>query len=142
MRIGNYILMSRGEERSGGRDRPSILANTLEAIIGAIYLDSGLKASKKFVLGILKKDIERIDSLSYLRDPKTTLQEFVQRKYKERPCYEVIDEKGPDHKKVFTVKLMVHGKEMTVGSGSSKGKAEMKAAKKALEDMKEGILSI
>ncbi|MDY6932646.1 MAG: ribonuclease III [Spirochaetota bacterium] len=142
VKLGYFILISKGEERSGGRDRPSILANTLEAIIGAIYLDSGLKESKKFVLALLKRDIERIDNLSYLRDPKTTLQEFVQKRYKERPSYVVIKENGPDHKKEFTVKLVIHGRDMSIGVGSSKGKAELEAAKKVLGELEEGIISI
>lgn len=142
IKLGSFIMMGRGEERSGGRIRPSILANTFEALIGAIYLDSGLKASKKFVLALLKKHIERVDKLSYLRDPKTTLQEFVQGKYKERPSYKVVREEGPDHKKEFTVKLSIHGRDISTGSGSSKRKAEMDAARKTLEDIRKGEISI
>ncbi len=89
--LGSFLYMGRGEELNGGRQRASILANTLEALIGALYLDSGLKVSKQLVLGLLKKHIERIDSLTYLRDPKTTLQEYVQKKFKERPIYEVVE---------------------------------------------------
>ncbi|MCU0821567.1 MAG: ribonuclease III [Spirochaetes bacterium] len=140
--IGSFILMGKGEERSGGRIRASILANTLEALIGAIYLDAGLKVSKRFILSLFKKDVERIDKLSYLRDPKTTLQEFVQGKYKQRPVYEVIEETGPDHKKEFTVKLCVNGKEITTGTGSSKRKAEMDAAKKVLQEIQKGVSPI
>ncbi len=140
--LGSFILMGRGEEQSGGRTRPSILANTLEAVIGAIYLDSGLKASKKFVLSLLRSDIERIDSQSYYRDPKTTLQEYVQKKYRERPVYEVVEESGPDHQKEFTVKLSVHGRDVVTGKGNSKRKAEMDAAKKALEKIQGGDGSI
>ncbi len=136
--LGSFLLMGRGEEMSGGRTRPSILANSLEAVIGAIYLDSGLKASKKFVLSLLKRDIERIDSLSTFRDPKTTLQEYVQKKYHERPEYEVIDESGPDHQKEFTVRLLVLGKGVTEGSGRSKRRAEMDAAGKALVKIERG----
>ncbi len=137
--LGSFILMGKGEERSGGRIRSSILANTLEAIIGAIYLDAGLKASKRFILTLFKKDIERIDKLSYLRDPKTTLQEFVQGKYKQRPVYDVIKESGPDHKKEFTVQLTVNGKDISTGIGSSKRKAEMEAAKKVLQEIQKGV---
>ncbi|HDP80354.1 MAG TPA: ribonuclease III [Spirochaetes bacterium] len=136
--LGRFVLMGRGEEMSGGRSRPSILANTLEAVIGALYLDSGLKSTKKLVLSLLKKDIERIDSLSYFRDPKTTLQEYVQKKYRDRPVYEIIEENGPDHLKEFTVRLMVRGADVTMGMGSSKRKAEMDAATKALEKLQSG----
>ncbi len=138
IRLGDYILMGRGEEQSGGRERGSIQANTLEAVIGAIYLDSGLKDVKRFVLGLLKSEIERIDSLTYLRDPKTTLQEYVQKKYKERPVYEVIEEKGPDHQKVFTVRLIINGTDAATGTGNSKRKAEMEAAGKVLEQIHHG----
>jgi ribonuclease III len=142
LNLGSYILMGRGEEQSGGRERASILANTLEALIGAIYLDSGLKSCKKFILGVIKKDIERIDSQTYLRDPKTTLQEFVQKKYKERPVYEVINETGPDHQKEFTVRLIINGRDMMTGIGKSKRRAEMEAAKKLLEIIQTGEVSI
>ncbi len=139
IKLGEYLLMGKGEELSGGRDRSSILANSFEALIGAVYLDSGLKESRKFVLTLLKKDIERIDRMTYLRDPKTTLQEFVQKRYKERPVYEVIEERGPDHKKEFIVKLIINGVEAARGTGSSKRKAEMLAAEHVLKKIeKEG----
>ena len=133
LNLGDFIFMGRGEELTGGRQRQSILANTLEAIIGAVYIDSGLTKSKKLVLRLLKKDIQRIDKLSYLRDPKTTLQEIVQKKYKNRPIYTVIQESGPDHNKIYTVKLVINDEDITMGSGSSKRKAESDTAKKALE---------
>lgn len=135
--LGSFLIMGKGEEQSGGRDRTSILANSFEALIGAVYLDSGLKSSRKFVLSFLRKEIERIDNMSYLRDPKTTLQEYVQKKYKERPVYEVVEEKGPDHRKEFIVKLIINGKEAAIGTGSSKRKAEMNAAESVLKSINE-----
>lgn len=140
--LGSFILIGKGEEQSGGRERPSILANTLEAVIGAVYLDAGLKETKKFVLNLIKRDIERIDNMSYSRDPKTTLQEYVQKKYKERPQYEVIKEIGPDHQKEFSIKLSIHGNDITVGKGTSKRKAEMDAAQQALEMIFRGEKSL
>ena len=142
LNLGGFILMGKGEESSGGRDRPSILSNTLEAVIGAVYLDSGLKSSRKFVLSLFKKDIERIDNLTYLRDPKTTLQEYVQKKYKERPLYEIINERGPDHNKEFTVKLIINGRDIISAKGSSKRRAEMNAATISLEKIEDGELDI
>jgi len=142
LKLGSFIFMGKGEEQNGGRERPSILANTLEALMGAIYLDLGLKASKRFVLSLLKSDIERINDLTYLRDPKTTLQEHVQKKYKERPEYKVIKESGPDHNKFFTVKLIIHGNDISTGIGSSKRKAEMDAAKEALEKIEARVIVI
>ncbi|MCX7678862.1 MAG: ribonuclease III [Spirochaetes bacterium] len=138
LNLGSYILMGKGEEHSGGRFRESILANTMEAVIGAMYLDAGLKATRKCVLSLLKKDIERIDKLSYLRDPKTTLQEIVQKKYKCQPVYEVVEEKGPDHLKEFTVRLIINGKEVSRGTGNSKRKAEVEAARIVLEKLYSG----
>lgn len=142
LNIGSFLLMGKGEESTGGRLRASILANTLEAIIGAYYLDSGLRDSRRFVLGFLKKHIDRIDRMTYQRDPKTTLQEYVQKKYKERPLYEVVGETGPDHNKEFRVRLVIKGKEIMTGSGSSKRKAEMSAAAAVLKMIEKGDVSI
>lgn len=138
LNLGSFLLMGKGEELSGGRARPSILANSLEAVIGALYLDSGLKDCKKLVLSLLKSDIERIDSMESYRDPKTTLQEYVQKKYRERPLYEIIAESGPDHQKQFTVRLVVAGKSIAEGTGASKRGAEMEAARKALDIIQGG----
>lgn len=140
--LGSFLLMGRGEELSGGRTRPSILANSLEAVIGALYLDSGLKDCKKLVLSLLKSDIERIDSMESYRDPKTTLQEYVQKKYRERPLYEIIAESGPDHQKQFTVRLVVAGRSITEGTGASKRGAEMEAARRALDIIQGGGRSL
>ena len=140
--ISQYILMGKGEEHSGGRERSSILANTLEAIIGAIFLDSGLKACRTFIVSLIRDDIENINNLTYLRDPKTSLQEYVQKKYKERPVYEVIEERGPDHKKEFTVRLVIHGREIITGAGPSKRAAEMNAARESLKKIEDGDIEI
>lgn len=140
--LGEYLLLGKGEENSGGRTRDSILANTFEALIGAIYLSSGIKPAREFILGLLKKHIEKVNRMEYLRDPKTALQELVQKKYKEKPLYEVVDETGPDHLKEFTVRLMIKGKAVLDGKGSSKRRAEMDAARSALEKMTEGSLEL
>lgn len=142
MSLGGYILMGKGEEHSGGRERPSILANTLEAIIGALYLDSGLKMSRIFILSLLREEIDSVNNLTYLRDPKTALQEYVQKKYKERPVYQVIEERGPDHKKEFTVRLVINGREIVTGEGPSKRKAEMNAARASLKIIEDGDIDI
>lgn len=140
--LGQFIIMGKGEEHSGGRERSSILANTVEAIIGALYIDSGLKTSRKFILSLLRDEIDRVNNLSYLRDPKTALQEYVQKKYKERPVYRVIEERGPDHQKEFTVSLVVNGRELVTGEGPSKRKAEMNAARATLKKIEEGDIDI
>lgn len=141
LNVGRFILMGAGEEKSGGRDRSSIIANTMEAIFGALYVDSGMRATRRCILSLLKSEIERIDQLTYLRDPKSTLQEFFQKKLKERPEYEVIEEVGPDHHKSFVVQLSVTGKEIERGYGSSKRKAEMDAAEKTLRKIDSGELT-
>ncbi len=135
LNIGGFILMGKGEEHSGGRERISILANTLESLIGAIYLDQGLKQSRKFILKHFKKKIDNVSNQATLTDPKTRLQEYVQKKYKKSPVYEVTDEIGPAHSKEFIVRLLINGREVSNGRGGSKRKAEMKAARDALENI-------
>lgn len=137
MRLGDHILMGRGEENSGGRDRPSILADTLEAVIGALYLDAGLKLCRGFIVRLLRDEIQAAEDLGQNRDPKTALQEYVQRKYRERPVYEVVDERGPDHDKEFTVRLLIRGREIVTADGPSKRKAEMNAARASLRIIEE-----
>jgi ribonuclease-3 len=130
--IGSYLLLGKGEENSGGRTRPSILANTVEALIGAMYLDCGLKNTKKFILNIFKKYIDRVDKIPNMRDPKTTLQELVQKKYKNKPEYQLLKSDGPDHKKIFSVALLINKKVIIEGTGTSKRRAEVDAARKVL----------
>lgn len=141
LHIGGFILMGKGEEHSGGRERISILANTLESLIGAIYLDRGLKQSRKFILKHFKQKIENVSNQATLTDPKTRLQEYVQKKYKKSPVYEVTDEIGPAHQKEFVVKLVIDGREVSSGRGGSKRKAEMKAARDALKNIEKDINS-
>ncbi len=135
--LGDHLLMGRGEENSGGRERPSILADGLEAVIGALYLDAGLKASRQFIMRLLRDEIQKSEELGQSRDPKTALQEYVQRKYRERPVYEVVEERGPDHDKEFTVKLLIRGREIVTADGPSKRKAEMNAARASLRIIEE-----
>jgi ribonuclease III len=141
LNIGGFILMGKGEEQSGGRSRISILANTMESIIGAIYLDQGLKQSRKFILKHFKNRIDSVNRMSHLTDPKTRLQEYVQKKYKESPVYEVTDELGPAHQKEFIVRLIINGREVSSGRGASKRKAEMKAARDALKYIEKDFYS-
>ena len=142
LNIGGFLLMGRGEELNGGRLRQSILADTFEAIVGAAYLDLGLKETKKFILRHLKDEIERVDALTYQRDPKTTLQEYVQKRFKNRPVYEVVEEIGPDHEKEFVVRLLINDIECGIGKGASKQKAERNAANAVLNDIEEGKFRI
>ncbi|MGI5897951.1 MAG: ribonuclease III [Candidatus Dojkabacteria bacterium] len=130
--IGQYLLMSKGEEESGGKDKEFLLANMYEAVLGAIYIDKGYEACKKFVERTLLKKVDDIVSQELFVDPKTKTQEIVQAKYKVTPTYETIKEQGPDHDKHFTVVLKIGDKRFSQGYGSSKQRAEEDAAKNAL----------
>lgn len=130
--LGNYLLLSKGEELTGGRERESILGDVFEALLGAIYLDSNLEISKKVALKYLEYKINHINENEDLIDYKTILQEYSQRVYKIIPVYEVINEIGPDHKKSFEISVRVKENEILgVGVGKNKKQAEQLAAKKA-----------
>jgi ribonuclease-3 len=133
--IGENILMSRGEEESGGKDKDFILANTYEALLGAIYLDQGLDVCREFVRRTALKKVNRVVDQELFIDPKTRVQELIQAKYKVTPTYTLIKEQGPDHDKTFTVGLKVGRKVMSKGTGVSKQKAEEDAARKCIEKL-------
>ena len=130
--LGKYILLGKGEERSGGRTRPSILADAFEAVIAAIYLDGGLEQARTFVLRFLKTAAHQSVKLS---DYKTALQEIVQKNPDEHLTYILASESGPDHRKCFEVEVRLNSNVIGVGTGHSKKAAEQDAAKKALELM-------
>lgn len=132
LKIGEYLLLGKGEALSGGRERISILADAFEAIIGAVYLDLGFKSAAKYVLSQLKSELEMVERGDYLKDYKTWLQEIVQKHNDSKIAYEVISERGPDHDKSFEVAVMVNGERMGAGWGKSKKEAEQHAAKQAL----------
>jgi ribonuclease III len=135
LKIGEHILMSKGEEDSGGKDKDFILANTYEALLGAIYLDLGFEECKEFVKRTALKKLPRVISQELFIDPKTKIQELVQAKYKVTPTYKVLKEDGPDHDKSFTVALEIGEKIMARGSGLSKQKAEEEAAQKGIDKL-------
>ena len=126
-----YILMSYGEVMSGGRDKPSILSDALEAVIGAIYLDGGLEEARKFVLSFT--DVAGSYNKSRKKDSKTRLQEYVQERHMGTISYDVVDVSGPDHKRVFTIELKINDVLYGKGVGLSKHEAGMNAATEALE---------
>jgi ribonuclease-3 len=137
--MGDYLLLSRGEQKSGGKARQLILANTFEAFVGALYLDKGYEAANEFItkhLIVRLPDI--LDKQLYL-DPKSKLQELSQERSGMTPQYKVVAEHGPDHAKSFTVGVYVDSKLLGEGSGSSKQNAEQAAASNALEAMSEQI---
>ncbi|MDI6785435.1 MAG: ribonuclease III [bacterium] len=134
MDIGQYLLLGKGEELTGGRRRSSILANTIEAAIGAIYLDRGIKEAWKFVISQLKGDIELLEKDDrYSIDSKTLLQEITQETFKVLPEYKVVRIKGPDHRRSYEVDVLINGKVSGFGAGRSKKEAEQKAALMAIE---------
>lgn len=131
--LSEFILMSSGEEASGGRKRPSILADVFEAVIAVIYLDQGLEAARKFILTALESILIDIERKEHIRDYKTLLQEHTQGVYKKTPHYVVVDEVGADHDKTFTVEVRLGHKTLGRGQGKSKKQAEQAAALEALE---------
>lgn len=132
LEIGKYLLLSKGEEDTGGRTNQSLLADTLEAIIGAIYLDRGIDKCKDFIIKNILSDLDEL-SREPLKDAKSLFQENVQSEGYSTPKYQVIDESGPDHDKTFIIEVIVDGKTMGRGTGKSKSEAAQNAAKDALE---------
>ena len=132
LELGKYMRLGRGEEHTGGRQRPSILADMVEAIIAAMYLDSGMEQSRRFVLEMILKDAP-IDESHTNADYKTRLQELVQRKSDQHISYTLTGESGPDHNKLFSFSVSINGVPAGEGSGRTKKEAEQMAAMKALE---------
>jgi ribonuclease-3 len=133
MNLGEYVFLSRAEHDAGGRQRSSILADAYEAVLGAIYLDCGFDEAQRFVRTHLLAAAEAILADRKHTNYKNMLQEWVQAEFKTYPRYRTSSEEGPDHEKVFTVEVTVHGKSFGIGKGSNKKKAEQEAAKSALE---------
>jgi len=131
--LGKYLLLGKGEEVTGGRNRISILADTFEAVIGALYLDGGIETARKFILNMLKDSIELASKGNLFRDYKTDLQELLQSKFDDKISYRVVDEIGPDHDKTFEIEVVLGDKVLGRGRGKSKKEAEQNAAKKALD---------
>lgn len=131
--FGNHLMLSKGEEDSRGRENESILANTFEAVIGALFLDQGIDAVKTFLDEALIPDIETYVQKKVFKDPKSLLQEYVQSKKKNSPVYKVLHEEGPAHAKKFTIGVFIENEMMGEGHGKSKQQAEEQAAEQALE---------
>ena len=135
--LGKFLLLGKGEEASGGRHKYSILSNTFEAVIAAIYLDGGFKNAHKFIESVFTSLIDKSTEDRFYRDYKTSLQELSQSKYKVIPRYTLLHEYGPDHDKIFQVKLNISDRVSATGIGRSKKEAEQNAAKKALDELGE-----
>lgn len=132
LNVGKYLLLGKGEEATGGRERESILADAFEAIIASIYIDGGLENAKQFILSNISLYIKEAVMGKLFLDYKTQLQETLQKSNKGKIQYNVVKEKGPDHNKTFYIEVSVDNKVLGDGMGKSKKEAEQNAAKKAL----------
>lgn len=132
LNLGSYLLMSKGEELGGGRENPSLLANTLEALIGAIFCDQGIETVSDFLKNQFK-DLICIKEIGSLKDSKSLLQELVQAQGHPSPVYRLISSEGPDHQKIFTMGAYLEDKLLAQGTSKSKQEAEEEAAHNALE---------
>ncbi len=129
----DLLYLGKGEKRSGGNHKKAILADSVEAVIAAIFLDSGLEEAKKFILDNLKEAIEQASKSVGQKDYKTVLQEKLQKHGTVHIEYSIIKEEGPDHDKTFVAEVKCNGKQLAVGQGNTKKQAEMEAARVALE---------
>ena len=134
--LGDYLYLGRGEDLTGGREKPSLLSDAYEAVLGAVYLDRGFKKA----MGVVKKHFDdvlaRADEHGFVKDFKTKLQEEAQGKLRAMPRYRLIKETGPDHRKIFEVHLFIKEELMGIGKGASKKVAEQAAAREALVKMR------
>ena len=135
--LGAHLILSRGEEMHGGRERASALADTLEALLGAIFLDGGYEAAREFILREFGADFGKLSVLPTIENPKGELQELLQSRSAEAPEYHVISATGPDHDRLFECTVQHEGVELARGSGKSKKAAESDAALAALKKLRE-----
>ena len=129
--LSSYVLIGRGEELTGGRTKKAILADAMEAIIGAFYLDSGVAAAQEFVLRSLRPEIARVASNTHRQDFKTLLQQLAQKRFRSHPRYRVVRREGPDHDRTFWIAVQLGGHTYGPGSGKNKKAAEQQAAARA-----------
>ncbi len=134
--FSDFLYLGKSEKKSGGEKRPAILADSVEAVIAAIYLDGGIEEVEKFIVDNLKDEIEIATKHVGDKDYKTVLQEKLQQHGEVKIEYEITKEKGPDHNKQFEAQVSCNGKVLAKGKGKSKKEAHMSAAQKALENLK------
>ena len=130
--LGDYILLGKGEESTGGRRRLSTLADAFESLIGAVFLDSGVEKARELVLRLLEDELGSMEEGSEEMNPKGELQECLQAIHPQAPEYRIISESGPDHRRVFQAEVSWRGKVLASGKGKSKKEAEARAAQEAL----------
>jgi len=133
--LGQYLRLGRGEEQSGGRKRTSLLADALEALLAAVYLDGGLEAARGVLGRLFSEEFHGNVCEQGLDDPKTQLQELSHRRYQSGPEYTILEERGPDHAKVFHVEVLVGGTHRGRGTGRNRKEAEQQAARTVLESL-------
>lgn len=136
--LGNFLFLGKGEEITLGREKSSLLADALEAVIAAIYLDRGFQAAREVVLKEFELPLQETNRPDQSSDYKTELQEQCQELFEALPVYQVIQESGPDHKKTFEVEIRIQGELFGTGAGKSKKEAEQRAAQGALEQLRKG----
>ncbi len=136
--LGGYVRLGKGEAQSGGREKPSILADTMEALLGALYLDAGFDRSLAIIRNLFSPALERLMQGAVVQDFKSRLQEHTQHCLKMTPRYRLLEELGPAHDKTFRVEVTVTGRKLAEGEGKSKKEAEQKAAREALHCLTDG----
>ncbi|MFC1884521.1 ribonuclease III [Thermodesulfobacteriota bacterium] len=135
--LGKFLHLGKGEEQSKGRKKPSILANTMEALMGALYLDAGFDVTREIIGRLFAPMLEKVDTMDMEHDFKSLLQEHTQRILKTLPKYSLVEETGPAHDKTFRVELELNGEIISQAEGKSKKEAEQKAAREAFFCLKE-----
>ena len=135
LHIDEMLLLGKGEEHSGGRTKKAILADALEALIGALYLDSGYKAVFEFVSRCIRPEINRVIGANYYKDYKSLLQEYCQRFYRCYPEYRMVKRSGPEHDRIFCMEVRINENDFGTGSGRNKKSAEQEAARMAWEKL-------
>ena len=137
LELGRFVLLGKGEAQGGGSEKPSILANTMEAVLGAVYLDGGFDKAMEVIRRLFSPFINMVGSNRMLHDYKSLLQEYTQQHHKTLPSYRLVGESGPAHDKTFRVTLTLNGETLAQGEGKSKKEAEQKAAEEAYLSLKE-----
>jgi ribonuclease-3 len=133
--LGDHLLLGKGEDQTGGRNKASLLADCLEALIAAVYLDAGKDAAEALVIRLFEEVIKKTGTSGNSLDYKTKLQELCQEQLKQLPEYRIVSETGPDHQKQFEIEVWFKGQLSGRGTGKSKKEAEQRAAKEALEKL-------
>ncbi|MBW1681174.1 MAG: ribonuclease III [Deltaproteobacteria bacterium] len=129
--LGDYLLLGKGEEQSGGREKPSILADVMEAVLGAVYLDAGFERALGVIRDLFSDAFSRLGTREMVHDYKSLLQEYTQAMHKVTPEYRLLEESGPPHDRTFRVALILRGEVLSEGQGKTKKEAEQQAAKEA-----------